>query len=134
MLQVPLLEYHHSLPTRVIIQLSLFIQNINWYLPMLINLSLIYLNFMRNSKKPFSCPKNIIKSWLTRIRFLHQSSKLVTELMSRHSSSKLPDQQRNSQKNILVPMKSLTKQVPYLGLFIYLKACALIIQFSMYLC
>ena len=132
MLRVPLLEYHHSLPTRVIIWLSLFIQNMNWYLLMLINLSLIYPNFMRNSKKPFSCPKNDIKSQLTRIRFLHQSSKLVTKLMSRHSSSELLNQQRNSQKNILVLMKSLTKQVPYLGLFVYLKACKLFTQFSMF--
>ena len=120
---MPLLEYHHSLQTRFMIQLSPSIQNMNWLLPKLTNLSLIFLNFTKNSRRLSFYPQIKIGSLLW-------TSKSVTEFSSKLSSSVQPVQQ----KNISVLMRSLTKQVLYPGLSVYLTPCMQSTLFSMFPC
>ena len=123
MLLMPLLEYHHSLPTRVMIQLSPSIRNMNWLLPELTNLSLIFPNFTKNSRRLSFYPRNIANAPQIKIGSLLQTSKSVTEFSLKLSSSIQPVQQRSSPENILVLTRSLTKQVLYPGLSVYLTPC-----------
>ena len=111
MLLMPLLEYHHFLLTRVTILPSPSIQNTNW-LPELTNLSLIFLNFTKNSRRLSFYPRNITNTLQIKIGSLLQTSKSVTKFSLKLSFSIQPIQQRNSPKNILVPTRSLTKPGP----------------------
>ena len=87
------------------------------------NLSLIYQNFMRSFKKPYSCPKNIVKFPQTGTKCLLQTLKLVIKLLLRLNFSGPPDHLKNSQKNTLVLTKSLHKQGHYLGPCIFQIVC-----------
>ena len=129
-----LLEYHHSLPTKGMIQLSPFIWNTNLLLPVLTNSSLTSPNFMKNSRRPSFYPRNITNVLWTRTGSLLQTSKLVTESPWKLSSSVLPARQRNSPKNILVLTRLLTKQVLSLGLSDSLTPCTQSILSSMFPC
>ena len=113
MLLMLLLEYHHSLLTRVMILPSLSIWNTNWLLPELTNSSLIFLNFTKNSGRLSFYPKNITNALQIKIGSLLQTSKLVIEFSLKLSSSIQPIQQRSSLKSISVLMRSSTKQVLY---------------------
>ena len=131
---MPLLEYHHSLPTRVMIWLSPSIRNTNWLLPELTNSSLIFLNFTKNSRRLSFYPRNSTNALQIEIGSLLRISKSVTEFLSMLSFSVQPVQQRGSPKSISVLMRSLTKQVLYPGLSIYLTPCVRSIPFSMFPC
>ena len=134
MLLMQLLEYLHSLPTRVMIRLSPSIWNMNWLLPELTNLSLIFLNFMKNFGRLSFYPRNSTNAPQIEIGSLLQISKSVTEFLSKLSFSVQPVQQRSSLKSISVLMGSLTKQVLYPGLSIYLTPCMQSTLFSMFPC
>ena len=129
-----LLESHHSLLTRVMIPPSLSIWNTNWLLPELINLSLIFPNFMKNSGRLSSYPRNSTNAPQIKIGSLLQISKSVTEFSSKLSFSVQPVQQRNSPKSISVLTRSLTKQVLSPGLSVYLTPCVRSTPFSMFPC
>ena len=120
------------MPTKVMIQLSPSIWNMNWPLPKLTNSSLIFPNFTKNSRRLSFYPRNITNVLQIKIGFLLWTSKSVTEFLSKLSSSIQPVQQINSLKSISVLMRSLTKQVLYPGLSVYLTPCVRSTLFSMF--
>ena len=97
-------------------------------------MSLIFLNFMKNSGRLSFYPRNSTNTPQIKIGYLLWISKSVAEFSSKLSSSVQPVQQRSSPKNILVLTRSLTKQVLYPGLFIYLTPCMQSTPFSMFPC
>ena len=89
---------------------------------------------MKNSRRLSFYPRNGTNALQIKIGFLLWTSKSVTEFLSKLSSSVQPVQQRSSPKSILVLTRSLTKQVLYPGLSVYLTPCVRSTLFSMFPC
>ena len=133
-LQVLLPVFLYSSLIRDIIQTLLFTPNAILFPLKPITLLQISINYRVPSKL-----KSLQFNSLVRNPLMHNVpplliSKQVTKSLLRLSSSKPLGLQRNSSKNILDPMKSLSSLVLYHSSSVSQSLCALFIQFSMYLC
>src|SRR5882724_10476151 len=106
-LQVPLLAFHPPLPTRVIIQTSLFIWSMTLHLHTLMALSQTSMSYTNNLGN--TLPKLNVNTKLLLIPsdFWLQNSQLEAKYTSRLNSSVQLDLPRNSPINSLDCMKSL---------------------------
>ena len=134
MLQVLLPVSLHSSLIRNIIQTSLFTPNTIFLSSKPTTSLQILINYRVPSKLKSFQPNSIIRNLLMHDIPLLLILKQMTKSLSRLSSSKPLGFQRNSPKNILDLMKSLSNLVLHHSPSIFQSLCALFIQFSMCPC